>query len=164
MGHFVTGLIAKSETLDSFAQRHSLHAPIALCEGLAILPLRDEDIDSFIKPPLTGHSPGFIYLSEQLRSELAAASAGAYLMYFETEYFGGNGVQGAAVFHNGLLAFGPKSAQSGPINDALALLGVMTKPPAPDEFEHAGLHRHRHTEDWLESDAHEDEAVVPQRG
>ena len=73
-------------------------------------------------------------------------------MYFETEHFGGNGRQGAVVFQNGTAVFGPKSAEHGPINEALACLGVRVAAPAHDEFETVGLIRHRHTEDWLKPD------------
>lgn len=153
MGHFVTGLIAKPRALSAFAERRSLHGPVPLALGLALLPLRDDDLDSFLRPPMTDHSAGFTYLSHQLRQELAAASADGPLMYFETEYFGGTGAQGAAVFEDGQLVFGPASAEFGPINAALAAMGVQVAAPARDQFETVGLHRHRHTEDWLEDAA-----------
>ena len=70
-------------------------------------------------------------------------------MYFETEYHGGHGGQGAAVFQNGELTFGPQWDELGPINHALMLLGVQIEPPAIDEFDTVGLCRHRTTEDWL---------------
>ena len=150
MGHTVTGLIAKPATLSAFAQKHSLHAPIALAAGLAILPLRDDDIDAFLKPSQSRHREGFIYLSEELLRALNAASFDGPLVYFETDYAGGAGTQGAVVLRDGALAFGPKCARLGPINEALALLGVRVVAPARDEFETVGLHRHRSTEDWLE--------------
>lgn len=153
MGHFVTGLIAKPEALSAFAEKRSLHGPVELTAGLALLPLRDDDLDSFLSPPLTDHAAGFTYLSQQLRQELAAASVDGPLMYFETEYFGGTGAQGAAVFEDGRLVFGPASADFGPINAALALMGVQVVAPAHDQFESVGLHRHRHTEDWLDAAA-----------
>jgi hypothetical protein len=152
MGHAVTGLVGKMETLERFADKHSLHRPVSLAKHLAILPLRDDDIDSFLAPPLTGFPKGFVYLSGQLLRELEAASRQGILLYFETEYFGGVGAQGAAVFRDGALVFGPSSAERGPINQALAMLGVRVMPPARDEFETVGLHRRRHTEDWLETD------------
>jgi hypothetical protein len=150
MGHVVTGIIATPEALRQFAARHSLHAPVLLNAGLAMLPLRDVDLDSFLEPPQTGHVQGFTYLCEQLSRELIAASVGCAFMYFETDYFGGVGAQGAAVFRDGSLVFGPKSAKIGPINQALSMLGIRTVAPAHDEFETVGLHRHRHTEDWLD--------------
>ena len=82
---------------------------------------------------------------------LQTLSARSTLLYFETEYFGGMGTQGAAVFRDGELVFGPQAAELGPINNALAVLGVRTVPPAVDEFETVGLQRHRSVEDWQQA-------------
>ncbi len=76
------------------------------------------------------------------------ASINALVMYFETEYFGGDGGQGAALFHEGRVVF-IQSAKLGPINRALALLGVKVVSPAIDEFQSIGLDRHRTTAEWL---------------
>ena len=63
MGHCVTGLIAKNDILEPFAQERSLHAPLLLYADLSILPLRERDLDAFLKPPLEGYPEGFMYLS-----------------------------------------------------------------------------------------------------
>ena len=149
MSHFVTGIVGKPKSLEAFAEKHSLHLPIELSQGFSLLPLRDRDIASFVASPLNGQPLGFNYLSEQLLQELRLASSDASLVYFETEYFGGMGAQGAVALINGQLAFGPESAESGTINRALALLGVAVNPPAHDEFEAIGLNRHRQTEHWV---------------
>jgi hypothetical protein len=151
MGHRVTAVIAKSRLLASFAITHALRAPIALAVGLAILPLRDEDLDAILKPPLLGIPRGFSYLAAQLVEKFQAASIGGAVMYFETAYHGGTGTQGAIVFRYGKIVFGPKSAEFGPINEALALLGVGVLAPARDEFETVGLDRYRRSDDWLDS-------------
>ena len=130
MAHRVKGLIAKPKTLETFASKHFLRPPIALSAGLAILPLRDVDLDSFLKRPFSSDPDDVYLLSEEFIDELRTASRGAALMYFETEYFGGQGVQGAAVFEDGALVFGPEAAAFGPINVALQLLGVRVAPPA----------------------------------
>jgi hypothetical protein len=148
MGHFVTGLIAEHSTLDTFAKEHFSHAPIALEQGLAILPLREQDIIA-LAPDATEVPKGFTYLSEQLSSTLAKAAESTTIVYFETEYFGDLGGQGAAAYINGALAFGPKADRIGPINEALRLLGVTVKAGCRDEFETIGLERHRSTRDWL---------------
>jgi hypothetical protein len=152
MGHFVTGIVARMEVLQAFATRHSLHRPVNLEQGLALLPLRDDDLDSFLLAPLTGHRDEFNYLSDQLLRELEAGSAEGDLMYFETEYFGGVGSQGAVVLRNEQVVFGPKAAEHGAINEALAVLGVPAT-STRDRFESIGLNRHRHTEDWLDPGA-----------
>jgi hypothetical protein len=72
--------------------------------------------------------------------------------YVETEYFGGDGVQAAAVWEGGAIAFGPRQADAGPINEALRLLGVE-RTTAQDEFDTVGLGRHRRNEGWIEEAA-----------
>lgn len=149
MGHSVSGVMAKLPLLEQFSFENSLHPPIPLFRELAFLPLRDEDLDSFLPLPLTGEVQGFNNLSDQLQASLSRASLAGPLVYFETEYHGGVGSQGAIVYHNGQSAYGPKVGDIGPINEALSHLGVLVTPPARDEFETVGLQLHRHTEDWL---------------
>ncbi|WP_124541583.1 hypothetical protein [Piscinibacter terrae] len=151
MGHTVTGLVAKLEALELFARQRSLRSPVPLALGLGLLPLRVDDIDSILGPPLSSYPEGFNNLSQQLLLKLSDASAGCTLVYFETEYFGGIGSQGAAAFRDGALIFGPQAGEFGPINQALTLLGVHVAAPAQDEFETVGLHRYRRTEDWWAS-------------
>jgi hypothetical protein len=150
MGHAVRGLIAQPETLEAFACKHSLRPPVALSAGLSIVPLRDSDLDSFLDQPFSTNPEHANLLSDEFIDALHTASRGGALMYFETDYFGGQGIQTAAVFQDGALVFGPESAELGPINAALQLLGIRVKPPAVDEFDTVGLGRHRHTEDWQE--------------
>jgi hypothetical protein len=151
MSHFVTGLIARRSVLLAFAEKHELHGSTPLSQGLEILPLREDDINSFLTPPLTNQHTSFSYLSDQLLQELLAASLGESIVYFETEYFGGEGSQGAVVVSDGKLVYGPALADIGPINQALAMLGVAITPPAHDEFDSVGLAQHRSTEDWIEA-------------
>jgi hypothetical protein len=56
MAHCVTGLIATTALLETFARERGLHAPIRLSQGLGLLPLRDTDLDKFLVAPLTGHA------------------------------------------------------------------------------------------------------------
>jgi hypothetical protein len=147
MGHFVTGLIARPAVLEAFSREHSLHWPVALVGGLAILPLRKIDLDSFQASDERGWRPPI--LSKRLPDELRRSSHQGPLIYFETKYFCGVGDQVAALFQNGELIYGPNWAKIGPINHTLKLLGISVEPPAQDEFETVGLHLHRDTEGWL---------------
>ncbi|WP_313919033.1 hypothetical protein [Tahibacter sp.] len=149
MAHFVTGLIARRGALQAFAASHQLPAPIALTEVLGLLPLDEDVLDTLLPEPPEDFVAGFNTLSPPLMAALKAGSQRATLLYFETEYFGGMGTQGAAVFRDGDVVFGPQAAELGPINNALAVLGVRTVPPAVDEFETVGLHRHRSTDEWF---------------
>ena len=149
MGHIVTGLIARPIILEAFSRAHSLHGPVALADDLAILPLREADLSRLQCAPSDDEAGGFQHLSKQLLDQLRHSSHEGALMYFETEYFGGDGGQGAAVFQDGDLVFGPHWAEVGPINQALKLLGVSCEPSDRDEFEAVGLHLHRNAEGWL---------------
>ena len=149
MTHIVRGLIADSQLLQAFAQAHSLHDPISLAGDLVLLPLRDKDIESFSVAPREPVQD-FECLTEDLVAVLCTLSRAGSVLYFETEYFGGAGAQGAAVFRGGSIVFGPQSAAIGPINRGLTFLGVSVVPPARDQFETIGLHRHRTVEAWLD--------------
>jgi GNAT superfamily N-acetyltransferase len=153
MGHLVTGLISRPAVLEGFSRKHLLHGPIALRGGgLAILPLREIDLKPCQPSPSDDKARVLQYLSKPLLDELGRASCEGPLIYFETEYFGGVGGQGAAVFQDGQLIFGPQWAEIGPINHALKLLGTRIEPPAQDEFETVSLHLHRDSEGWLRVD------------
>jgi hypothetical protein len=156
MAHFVTGLIARHTALRSFAAAHGLPAPIALTEVLSLLPLAAEHIDLLLPGEPRDFHGGFNYLSHELAEQLRAGSERATLLYFETEYFGGMGTQGAAVFRDGECVFGPQAAELGPINNALALLGVRTIAPAVDEFETVGLHHHSSVDAWYGTEPEEE--------
>lgn len=149
MGHHLIGMIAKPEVLEAFSARFGLHKPLELNQGFFLLPLRDEDIDSFLPPQQTDHFDGFVYLSSQLSACLSEASKVGPLLYFETDYFGGAGKQAAAVYMRGTIAMQPTSAWRGPINDGLRMLAVAVSPGSKDEYENIGLAKHRHTEDLL---------------
>jgi hypothetical protein len=147
MGHRVTGIIGRSTVLETMSREHSLSPPVALIPGVALLPLNEVDLSAF--QTALSDDDSWQYLSAQLLEQLLRWSRHGSLMYFETEYFGGLGGQGAVVAEDGKLAFGPRWAQIGPINEGLRLLGVSIESPAQDEFETVGLHLHRETAGWL---------------
>jgi hypothetical protein len=149
MGHHLTGIIGGKKVMQAFTQRYCLHTPIPLAQDLFLSPLRDQELDSFLPSPLTGIRNGFTYLSDQLLDILKTISVDEPIAYIETDYFGGVGQQAAVVVNGGRLLFGPQSAESGPINEALAALGAKVAPGTIDEFHAVELDRHRHTEDWL---------------
>jgi len=144
MGHNVTGLISTPTALEELAAGHRLHRPVRLTKELAILALRDDDLDSFIPPTNTVYFEGFTYLSREVLQAFAPASISAPLVYFETDYAGGTGCQAAAVIRQGDIEFAAGGARIGPINEALRLIRVNVAPPAVDEFQTVGLHRVRH--------------------
>ena len=91
-------------------------------------------------------------LSSGDKAFAAKASQGAQLAYLETNFFGGAGFQGAAVWEDARLVMAPASIEVGagtrrpiliwPINTALKRIGI--KPLAgADCFKTIGLHLYR---------------------
>jgi hypothetical protein len=149
MTHIVTGLIARQGLLAPIAESWLMSSPIGLVQGFELLPLQKNDIDRiFGSSTRSSIAADFERLSTELIEGLMNVSTNALILYFETEYFGGDGSQGAALFHEGRVVF-IQTGSIGPINRGLALLGVRVATPAIDEFQSIGLDRHRATEDWL---------------
>ena len=86
---------------------------------------------------------------EFLSPEGEALSADTVTAYLETEYFGGEGFERAAVWSHGKIALGPLEG-AGSINQALRAMGVSPG-EGIEEFEFVGLGRCRSLEEWLES-------------
>ena len=101
--------------------------PVALQRSLWLLP-----------------TPEATELTERLAGLAAELSQRQYVAFVEAEYFSGSGSQKATVWHRGEVV-----AAEATINEALRLLGV-TREGDMDEFDSAGLGRHRRTERWLE--------------
>jgi hypothetical protein len=148
MSHDVKGIIANAGLCEAFARKHLLRPPVPLPDGLAMIPLRDLDLDTFLGHPLTGRRTGFVYLFDQLTAALMDISAQGTVMYFETAYFGGIGTQAAFVLNEGNIVLA-RADRIGPLNEGLAHLGVKVRPPAKDEFDTVGIGRHRTTAEWL---------------
>ncbi len=75
-----------------------------------------------------------------------ATSAQAHFAIMETDYFGGDGTQAAAVYRGRTEVMAPTSGKIGPINAALKHLGVVTTTNS-DEFDTLELHRFRSFDD-----------------
>lgn len=145
--HAVVGVIGEPAVLRRVTRFQSEQGVAPLGEGLALAPLLAKDlkvVDVGDDGPM-----GLQYLSDSLMRSLAVASTGGRFVYFETEYFGGAGGQGAAVFEDGKVVFGPAWAQGGVINQALERLGVKAKAGKADAFATVGLDRARTSRDWM---------------
>ena len=150
MTHMIQGLVVPAAIARTISVEHAVLVPLGAA-GVAFIPMTDVLLDHLTArfPTSTAHAPTeFWKLSPSAVLWLEELSATARVAYLETEYFGGVGGQAAAVWESGKIIFGPRQANIGPINDALRLLGV-TRNQTQDEFDVAGLGRHRRTEDWL---------------
>jgi hypothetical protein len=151
MTHWLTALIGETEMLRGVCHELGTDRLHDLEFGLSLLPLSHDAIDKLRgNPDSSDPVPSFDYLTSAFLEDLSRRSKGSRLAYIETRYCGGTGDQGAIAFENGVVTFGPETADIGPINRALARLGVQITPPAIDEFASLNLVRFRSTEDALD--------------
>jgi hypothetical protein len=149
MGHYISGIVAKVDLVREFASSSGLHTPALLTDGLGFLPLSDDHLD-FLFPVQGSSDDSMTYLSDPLKAALSEISANGPVAYIETEYFGGQGAQGATVYDQGLCVFGPITNDTGAISAAMKLLGVTAAPGQHEEFEAVGFCRHRNNDDWID--------------
>lgn len=125
-----------------------------LAQELAILPITDDLFQGVTEGPAP--ALGFWRLPGGFDWVLARWSERGPLTYVEAEFFGGLGIQRAAVWLGGGLCWGPVGveereplpAEGSPISQALRHLGVQCG-EAEDEFAAVGLQRHRNTAYWV---------------
>ena len=150
MGYTLEAVIGATETLVAAAARHPGAVVLPLWRDLSLMPI------TFVDESPDGTALGFWDLPAGFDQELSAWSATTPVAYVEAEYFGGVGSQRAALWSAGTLTVGPITVDEGepfapegsPISQILAHLGVE-RVGHQDEFDIAGLDRHRSTEDWL---------------
>ncbi len=112
---------------------------VELLQGITLLPLTDEFVDglpsSFGVASVEG---SFWKLNAAVETLLQRFSRSGRVAYVEVDYFGGSGTQTAAVWHEGIVVFGPVCTEGrGAVNEALQFLGVVRE-NALDEFDALG--------------------------
>lgn len=155
MAYRLEAVIGPAAVLSAATGEQPAMAVVPLRQGLGLVPMTDEAFAAVHDGTPPG-LPGFCKLPGGFERVLCAWSAQGPVAYVEAEFFGGAGTQAAAVWDGGRLALGPVvigeaepiPASGTPISQALARLGVL-RGDHFDEFEAAGLARHRDTEDWL---------------
>ncbi|WP_455351390.1 hypothetical protein [Streptomyces sp. SYSU K217416] len=155
MGYELQAVIAGDELLRA-ASRDVPGARVApLRQGLSLMPMTDEVFDAVTDGSAAG-SLGFWRLPGGFERLLATWSAAGPVSYVEAEYFGGVGMQKAAVWADGALVLGPLDVPTrkrfsrvvSPISQALRRLGAC-RSLGEDEFEAVGLDRHRNNDAWI---------------
>ncbi|HEV8321981.1 MAG TPA: hypothetical protein VG389_10230 [Myxococcota bacterium] len=157
MGHVVEALVVRALALPPGGPALPARA-VTLRQGLALLPLTDalvaHAVAAFAPAAADDHTPDPPYTElpklrgAVLRWMRALVGDAEPFAYLETDYAGARARQAAAVWRGAALTYGPRRANIGPINEALALLGVHGV-GTNDAFDAVGLARHRTTADWL---------------
>lgn len=147
MGHNISGLVMRRKVFKHIGGGLAAQPCFALAQGFVFMPLDDRNLGDIVGNGPEEYQPHFEYLSYRLIALLFSASRIGPLSYIETEYFGGGGEQGAAVFRGGVLVGEPQRGEIGPINDALAKIGARRR-WWKDEFSSLGLDAHRSNESF----------------
>jgi len=131
MSHCVQAFIGLKASLDFMQQRFGASRVVELNQGLFLLPLTEDFYDALPSALDTFEWSGefrFLFLDSKVVTLLKEASKDETIAYVETEYFGGEGGQGAMVASGGEVVFGPADSD-GSINAALRLLGATRACP-----------------------------------
>ena len=147
MAHSVTGFVTKTNAVHQIISKYPELQAVSLEQGFSLFPITVELLNR-IHISHSGFIENLSKFPSELTDFLAEISITSPLLYFETEYFGGDGRQLVIVFEDGKIILGPVQDSFGPINDGLRLLGVQIKSEI-DEFDALGLGKHRFSKDWL---------------
>ncbi len=145
-------ILGDASTLKSRLGTASAARVIDLSGGLGMVPLTESllrDIQRGWRDSQgSAHVAGvFEFLTPAVENWVRALSMGLSVAYMETEYFGGEGFERSAVFRDANAILGPLDG-AGAVNRALRALGVAPG-PGQEEFDAAGLGRHRSLDEWL---------------
>ncbi|MEN6625006.1 MAG: hypothetical protein ABFD69_02135 [Candidatus Sumerlaeia bacterium] len=150
--HQVAAFIVRQGDAESACAADARLKAIPMPQDLAIIPLPYEFLEEVVGVDLGEMSEEdgeFRFLNEKLLDFIKSLSQSCRVLYFETDYFGGPGQQGALVCENGQMVFGPDiSSEIGPINRALAHIGVVAG-EGKDAFDTIELWKNRTNDDWL---------------
>ncbi len=152
----IRALVAKKVVLNELAHRFNSARVVDLVDDLGLLPLT-EALEREINPDAAFPFEG-LRLSAGIAGLAAEASVSGPISYVEAEYGGGNSHQAGVVYVDGRIDKGPivddsvwdpreAGLQDRPVDQALRAVGVVCEPES-DEWDAAGLSRHRCTDDW----------------
>ncbi|MEV1069389.1 hypothetical protein [Streptomyces sp. NPDC050263] len=154
MSYELRAVIADDALLRDATRETGTARLVPLHRNVSLLPVTGDFFDA-VTDGSSDRPLNFWSMPSGFDLRLALWSSTGPVAYVEAEYFGGAGEQQAAVWNNGALVLGPLLLPEGsalpaggsPISQALRCLGIR-RAGAYDEFEAAGLGRHRHTDDW----------------
>jgi len=150
MAHCLQAIVARSDVVDKLRARYPQLPQVAARQGFVILPVDADFIDSVTGARPAQSTDEFMLLTAAFDELLRRLSSLGPIAYIETDYFGGVGGQGAAVYSGGETAMEPEWRRSGPIDRALRLIGVK-RLLLGDRFRALGLEAYRSNDDLIEA-------------
>jgi hypothetical protein len=150
MGHSIQAIITTTEVAHALRALYPQLPGVAAPQDFVILPVDADFIDAVSEARPSQTTDTFRLLTEAFHSLLRDLSRFGPLAYVETEYFGGVGGQGALVYSSREVLMGPQWQDSGPVNQALKLVGVKRR-LFGDEFSALGLDQYRSNDDLTEA-------------
>ncbi len=139
MGHCMKALIGRNETIEKLGM-----TAIPLPQGYSMIHLTDELFDQITESSGitdTLNCSELVLFTSAISRLMETYSAHSLLAYVETDYFGGEGLQGGVLFQDGAIVIGPASGE-GTINRILKAIGVRID-RRKDEFDALELGRYR---------------------
>ena len=147
MAHYIQAIVARQIVVDSIRHAEPRLQMIPLAQDFALCPVSGEFVETVTGSAPPQETETFVDLTAEFTEYLRRLSRLGRIAYVETEYQGGTGGQGAAVFDSEAMLMEPTWRDSGAINAALKILGV--KQDQGDEFSAIGLQNYRSLERWL---------------
>jgi hypothetical protein len=144
MGHCISGIVIPGAVDPELAATFDAKIVDSL-DGFTLIALEDDYVDAWAErlniPGTYDETPLLnCHVVHHIANEVGGRRPFAII---ETDYFGGQGSQSAAVYHGDLELMAPDNAGFiGVINEALRLLGVPRSTPL-DEFDTLGLGNYR---------------------
>lgn len=157
MGHQISAIVGRREVLAQVARALGVPGVVGLPQGFALVPLPEHPSHLCGEPEAGDEIVGrFRDLSEELKEKLSGLSDSRAIAYVETEYWGGDGTQGAMVWKEGVVVArhphrnesNTSAPESAPINRCLRAIGVIKAEKSFDEFDSIGLGACRTNEEW----------------
>jgi hypothetical protein len=148
MGHCIQALVVPPGIADRLQSSYPQLPRVVARQGFVILPVDTDFIDSVTETRPPQSTDSFMLLTDAFQDFLQGLSRLGPVAYIETEYFGGTGGQGAAVYADRRVVMKPEWGGSGPINRALKLLGVQ-RGLLGDRFSALGLGVYRSNDDLI---------------
>lgn len=150
MGHCIRAIVTTSDIADDLQAIYPQLPRVNARQDFVILPVDADFIDSVTGARPSQSTETFMLLTDAFHELLRELSRFGPLAYIETEYFGGVGGQGAAVYSGREVMMEPEWRDSGSINRALKRIGVKRR-LLGDRFSALGLDEYRSNDDLIDA-------------